>query len=341
MADLRSVYGETPKIILMNGYGWDINEPANYSHEVADELGDPNLSVCLFPWLWEQWHGSQWDHSGQAYVLLDHITGLNPDWKQLNPGDIIDGFGRNWDFANGGFEHSAPFGGFGWRYLEDGVERVYNPDQAAEGAYYIRLEEGEEVHQPTDATGDFLPGASSGGETFYVTSKIRGAAEGAKAQIVFDFQGQQIWARGNAQSTSFDLTTEWDSYIASFIPPAGTWTLFTSLKSASGVVEFDSVSMGNVAPGGIATTGSSGGRGEGCRIFPHPISDESVLKFLNSGKQQVTVQIFNSSCSLMKAVKTATKQISLSASEFGQGLYLFRILTFNDYPYMGGTFIVN
>jgi len=50
VSDLRSVYGDSPQIILMNSYGWDINEPANYSQEVVDELGDLNLSVCLFSW---------------------------------------------------------------------------------------------------------------------------------------------------------------------------------------------------------------------------------------------------------------------------------------------------
>jgi hypothetical protein len=340
VADLRSVYGETPKIILMNGYGWDISEPANYSQEVVDELGDPNLSVCLFPWLWEQWHGSQWDHSGQSYLLLDHIYELNPEWKQVNPGDIIDGFGRNWDFANGSFEHAAPFGAFGWRYSEDGVERIHDPGQAADGAYYIRLEEGEEVHQPTDATGDFLPGATKGGETYYITARIRGTADGAKAQIVTDFQGQQIWTRSNPQTTTFDVTGDWATYTASSIASAGTWTLFTSLKSARGVVEFDSVCMSNSVPVGITSNSLYDGRADPNRIFPHPVSEKSVLKFRNSGKQ-VTVQIFNSSGSLLKAIRTANDQISLSSSEFGQGLYLYRILTFNDNPSMGGRFIVN
>ena len=34
--------------------------------------------------------------------------------------DSVDG-----DVANGSFEETAPFGGYGWRYfLDDGVERV-------------------------------------------------------------------------------------------------------------------------------------------------------------------------------------------------------------------------
>ena len=281
VADLRSVYGDTPQIILFNAYGWDIRESANYTREVVDELGDPNLSVCLFPWLWEQWHGSQWDHSGEAYVLLDHIAGLNPEWKQVNPGDIIDGFGRDWDFANGSFEHSAPFGGFGWRYYEDGVERIHDPNHAADGEYFIRLQTGEEVHQPADVTGDFLPGATEGGETYYITAKIRGVSDGAQAQIITDFQGQQIWTRGDPYTTTFNITTDWKTYTARAIAPAGIWTLFTTLKAASGSVEFDSVCMSNVEPAdpgvGMKVAGSFTDNRDEAKIFPNPISFDSIL----------------------------------------------------------------
>jgi len=341
--DLRLVYGATPQIILMNGYGWDLHEPANYTQEVVDELGDPNLSVCLFPWLWEQWHGSQWDHSGQAYVLLDHIRELNPEWEQVNEGDIIDGFGRNWDLANGSFEYSAPFGGFGWRYYEDGVELILDPDQAANGDYYIRLESGEEVHQPTDATGDFLPGPTRGGETYYISARIRGASNGALAQINCDFQGQQIWTRGNAQTTTFQLSSEWLTYTTSYTAPAGKWTQFITLRSAAGVVEFDSVTMSNTEPVGLGINENSSfvNRVKEGSIFPHPISGTSVLTFENSRKEPVSVQIYNSSGSLIRVVRTTSNQVPLSSSEFKQGLYLYRILIGNKLPCMEGKFIVN
>jgi len=341
VADLRSVYGDLPQIILMNSYGWDTSEPAIYTHEVVDELDDPKLSVCLFPWLWEQWHGSQWDHSGQAYILLDHITELNPEWMQKNQGDIIDGFGRNLDFSNGSFEHAAPFGAFGWRYLEDGVERIHDPEHAADGAYYIRLGEGNEVHQPVDATGDFLPGATLGGESYYITAKIRGKSEGAQAQIAVDFQGQQIWKRGNELTNSFLVTTNWETYTAHFTAPAGKWTLFTSLRSVSGEVEFDSVCMSNLAPGGVTSDTSLDKPGYEGTISPNPVSGESVLSFNNSRNQQVTVQIFSFSGALLKVFSTRSDRVFLSSGEFGQGFYLYKILARKDHRYMGGTFIVN
>ncbi|RLD71563.1 MAG: hypothetical protein DRI98_04805 [Bacteroidetes bacterium] len=341
--DLRQVYGAGPNIILMNAYGWDIQEPANYTKEVVDELGDSNLSVCLFPWLWEQWHGSQWDHSGEAHVLLDHIKSLNPEWDQVNQGDIIDGFGHKWDFANGSFEYDAPFGGFGWRYYTDGVERIQDPDQAAAGDYYIRLEAGEEVHQPTDATGDFLPGPSTGSETYYISAMIRGSGDGALAQIKCDFQGQQIWTRGSSQTTTFDVTTEWESYTASFQAPAGKWTLFTTLRSSSGTVEFDSVSMSNTehVGFGIRESDSNDEQSNEAIISPNPVSDESILSFDNPGGQPMSIQIYSSSGALIKVLRTTSNRVPLSSTEFQQGLYLYRIFKGSDPPHIEGRFIVN
>lgn len=242
VSDLRTVYGDVPHLVLMNSYGWDVKEPANYSKEVGAEIGG-NLSVFHFPWLWEKWHGSQWDHSGQAHLLVDHLAAINPDWKQVNAADIVDGFGRNGDFANGSFEHTAPFGAYGWRYMDNGVERVHDPASAPDGEYYIRLELDEMVHQPTDATADFLPGGTEGGETYTITARIRGRTATAKAQIITEFQGQQIWNRADPQLTTFDLTLEWAEYTKTVIAKPGVWTLFTTLKSSQGTVDFDEVRM--------------------------------------------------------------------------------------------------
>jgi hypothetical protein len=243
VSDLRSVYGDNPHIVFMNAYGWDVREPANYSREVVNEIGDPNVTAFHYPWLWEKWHGSQWDHSGEAHLLLNHLKAINPDWAQVNPGDIVDGFGRDGDFANGSFEHQAPFGAYGWRYYDDGVERVHDAVNASDGDYFIRLEAGEFVHQPTDATADFLPGGTVGGETYTLTATMRGTAAGAQAQIITEFQGQQIWNRANPQTATFNLTTTWENYTAEATAAAGVWTLFNTLKATAGTVEIDHVRM--------------------------------------------------------------------------------------------------
>ena len=240
LADLRTVYGDSPHIVLFNAYGWDVNEPALYIQEVAREVGG-NLSAVQYPWLWERWHGSQWDHSGEAHRLMDHLAAVNPAWSQRAPNDIIDGFGRNFDVANGSFEYQAPFGGFGWRYSEDGVERLEDPAGAADGTFYIRLDQGEEVHQPLDATGDALPGGTSNNQVYYVRAMIRSSSEGAVAQINADFEGQQLYNRGNRVTHSFSVDGTWRDYTTSFTAPNGSWKTFVILRSSIGTVEFDHI----------------------------------------------------------------------------------------------------
>ncbi len=244
--DLRNVYGVLPHIVLMNAYGWDINEPANYSQELVDEVGG-KLSVLHFPWLWEQWHGSQWDHSGQAHMLADHIASLNEAWSIQYSNDIIDGFGRHGDFANGGFEYQAPFGGFGWRYKDNGVERIKDETQASEGQYYIRLIEGTEVHQPTDATADLSSGATSGSEVYTITAKIRGINNDSVAQISTHFEGQQLYSHdddiSSYQTSDFILTTQWQEYRHTAYAKEGIWTIFNYIKAKKGTIEVDDVKM--------------------------------------------------------------------------------------------------
>ena len=248
IADLRTVYGPTPHIVLMNAYGWATSEPANYTQEVVDEVGG-NLSALHYAWLWEQYHGCQWDHSGEAHQLVEHLESINRAWVQVRPNDIIDGFGRNWDFANGSFEHKAPFGSFGWRYYTDGVERVKDSAGAADGDYYIRLDSGEMVHQPTDATGDLLPGGTSASQTYYITASIRGTEPGAQAQIQTHFEGQTMWTHDDNpatfQTSTFDLTTSWKDYTHVATASTGVWTIFNYLIASSGTVEFDNVRMSN------------------------------------------------------------------------------------------------
>lgn len=258
IADLRSVYGNDTHIVLMNAYGWNLDEPANYSKEVVAEVGG-NLSALHYPWMWEQFHGSMWDHSGQAHMLAQHIADLNPAWSIQNDNDIANAFSPDGNVANGSFEHVTPFGSFGWRYFDDpGVERVYDPSSAADGNYYLRLTADSQprgVHQATDATGDLLRGATQGGETYTLTAKVRGTAPGAKARFETHFQGQQMWTHKTEdgspypyQITTFDVTTNWQEYTHTFSAEAGVWQLYNYLYATQGSVEFDDVSLTVGAP---------------------------------------------------------------------------------------------
>lgn len=241
IAELRNVYGTNAHIVLFNAYGWDPNEPANYTNEVVNETGG-NLSALLYPWTWEQYHGSMVEYGGQARVLAEHIESLNLGLSVQQDAGIFDGLGRDFDVANGSFESIAKggFNAFGWRYYDDGVERVCGTGEASDGDCFVRLNTGETVHQGIDATGDLLPGATSGGQQYVVTATIRG---NGIAGISADYEQQELYTRQNREEQMFNVTTTWQDYSATFTAPDGTWTTYVSLRAESGDIEFDNIRM--------------------------------------------------------------------------------------------------
>ena len=246
---LRKVYGAEPHIILYNAYSWDRNEPANYSSEVSYEVGG-NLSVLLFPWCWEQWHGDMVDHAGQAERLASYIESLYLGFELQQGPEVVSGYGAGFDFANGSFEGDARdgYGGFGWRYFADGVERINGADDAPDGEFFIRLGTAESVHQCIDATGDFSPGGTSGSRAYRVTASIRSASGESEAVIAADFEEQALYRRANRQSHSIIPGSDWQDYSVEFTAPDGTWKIYVVLKSAQGDVDFDNVRMAPVDP---------------------------------------------------------------------------------------------
>jgi lysophospholipase L1-like esterase len=240
---LRDVHGGTPHIVLFNAYGWDVNEPANYTAEVIDEVGG-NLSVCQFPWMWEKWHGSMVEQAGQARVLAKCIAELNLGLDIVNQGDVFNGFGESGDVANGSFEAQAVAGfhAFGWRYHDDGVSRIRDPDSAFHGEYYIQLEAGELVHQGTDATGDLLPGPANGTEQFKLDLMMRGVGNSV-ALIGADFEAQPMYNREHQKLTEFHVLPEWRNYEVLIEPPAGSWKSFIILKVDTGTIDIDRVRL--------------------------------------------------------------------------------------------------
>lgn len=241
---LREVYGDEPHIIFYNAYSWDLDEPANYSHEIVDEVGG-SLSTLLFPWCWEQWHGDMVDHAGQARRLAQYIESLQLGFELRQDAEVVSGYGRGFDVANGSFEGGARdgYGGFGWRYFEDGVERVRDAGGAANGEFFIRLEPGELVHQCVDATGDFEPGPTRDAQQYLVTASIRSAGDSGEAIISADFEEQALYRRANPIQRRFSVTGQWRDYAAQFTAPDGTWKVYVGLESAAGSVEFDNIRM--------------------------------------------------------------------------------------------------
>lgn len=242
IGDIRNVYGNQVHIVLHNAYGFDVNEPSGYTQEVVDEVGG-NLSALHYPWMWEQWHGSMIEHAGQARLLAQHIASLGIGFTIQQDAEIFDGFGRNFNVANGSFEGvgTTGFKAFGWRYVDDGVERVCGAG-ASDGNCFIRLEQGEKVHQGTDATGDFAANATSGNQRYTVKAMIR-SSNGGTAVIGADFEGQALYNRSAMTKRSFAVDGQWREYTATFTAPNGTWKTYITLQSDNGVVEFDNVRM--------------------------------------------------------------------------------------------------
>ena len=245
--ELRSFYGTTPHIILLNAYGWDVNEPANYTRELVNEV-DGNMSVLLFPWNWEQWHGSMVEHAGQARLLAHHIESVNSEWKILHDAEIFDAYGHNFDVANGSFENVAKggFNAFGWRYHDDGVERIDDSTTASDGDYFIRLSKGQEVHQGLDASGDFEPGPAKTGQLYEITAMARAYGGSSVATIAADFERQNLYQRENRKQESFDIGSSWEAVSFIFSAPVDSWKLYLVLQATEGSVEFDNVRMSNL-----------------------------------------------------------------------------------------------
>jgi len=236
--DLRTVY-PIAHIMLFNAWGWDYDEPANYIHEVIAERGDPQMSSAIIPWIFEQWHGCEYDHAGMAQVLADHLAPV-VGWSQGSR-DVMSGYGTNGNVANGSFEEAAPFGGYGWRYYTDsGVSRVHDPGGAHDGAYYLRLVNGASSHQSNPA--DDV-------ETFTAVFWARGSSNGDEVDITMDFRDQEMWTTPlQTEMETKSLTTNWQRFSMTVTAPTGTpnpvfHTRLTFTAAAGDVVDIDGVLM--------------------------------------------------------------------------------------------------
>jgi lysophospholipase L1-like esterase len=202
-------------ITLYNAYGWDESEPANYTAEVIAERADPNMSSAVFPWVFEQFHGCEYDHGGMAQYLAEHLAQLT-GWTAA-PADVMSGYALNGMFANGSFEQRAPFGGWGWRYFDDpGVSRVHDPVGAFDGDYFLRLSGGASSHQTNPAID---------GDPVSLTAWMRGATGGEQVDITIDFRDQQAGAEiatplQSATETK-TLTSAWQQVSMTATAPTG------------------------------------------------------------------------------------------------------------------------
>ncbi len=240
--DLRADYANA-HIMLYNGWGWDYNEPANYTAEVIAEHGDPNMSSAIFPWVFEQWHGCEYDHAGMAQILANHLSS-ELGWIP-GPRDVMNGFGVEGNFANGGFEERAPFGGYGWRYFTaNDVSRVHDPSGAIEGEYYLRLANGAASHQPIPAVN---------GDLFTLSVTMRATAPGGEAHITIDFRDQKMWTDPLQTVTETKiLASDWQQYSMTTTAPTGDvnpvfHTRITITAGAGDTIDIDDIAMSTPA----------------------------------------------------------------------------------------------
>lgn len=244
ISTLRTIH-PTARIVLMNGYGWSRKETANYTHEVVSEIDDARLSHVIFPWLFNEWHGCEYDHAGMSQILVDHLVQLDPKYKQVRPIDVMSGFGRDGNVANGSFESVAPFGGYGWRYFTDGAQRIHDPRDSADGEWFLRLPEGKQVHQPNLA---------SKAKTYSISFKMRGRDVGDTGRLSIEFRDQK-WRHeipDSSKTFSYELGTTWKNYTATVKSPPGvqppdpsreTWQIIIRLEAQSGTIDIDGVRL--------------------------------------------------------------------------------------------------
>ena len=234
-------------VVLYNAFGWDTNEPANFTHEVVAERDDPNLSSAVFPWVFERYHGCQTDHAGMAQYLAAHLSDIT-GWIAEEP-DVVSGYGQDGDVANGSFEEEAPFGGWGWRYFDNpGVGRVSDPAGAHHGEFYLRLADGASSHQTNPA---------SGGDVIALSMWMRGSNDGGSVEVSISFRDQAGGGEINEpmeQTTkTMTLSTDWTLYSFTVTAPTDgpnpVYSARVTFTAASGAtVDIDQVAIGDAMP---------------------------------------------------------------------------------------------
>ncbi len=259
---------------------------------------DPDMSYAIFPWLFEQWHGCEYDHGGMAQILADHLTSIM-GWSQY-PADVMSGYGQNSDVANGSFEEVAPFGGYGWRYHTDsGVSRAHAPADAFDGECYLRLSNGAASHQAIPAVD---------GETFTVTSWMRGAQDGDEVDITLDFRDQEMWTTPLQTATETrTLTTSWQQYSMTATAPTGAekpvYHTRVTFTAAAGVdVDIDAVTM--LTPVGV----------EDSDVLPHIGYDLAASPNPFSTVTRVALRIPRSSPILLTVHDVSGRRVATLAS---------------------------
>ncbi|MGB0953072.1 MAG: GDSL-type esterase/lipase family protein [Planctomycetota bacterium] len=232
---LRAVH-PLAHIVVANARGWSFDEPANFTPDVVAQRQDPNMSWVHFPWVFESGHACESDQAGFAEVLARHLE-HELGWTPL-PSDVLIGIGLDGDIANGGFEGTAPFGGYAWRYRSDPrTTRIKNAQQAFEGNAFLRLWNGGSTHQPVPATN---------GDVVEVACWMRGQGS---ATVTIDFRNQEMFSAPlHAVDHVVQLQPQWTRVTMQVPAPLGTprpifHTRLTFTADAGSGCDVDAVQM--------------------------------------------------------------------------------------------------
>lgn len=153
----------------------------------------------------------------------------------------MSGLGKLGGIANGGFEQSAPFGGYGWRYYTDeGVTRIEDSGKAHSGDYFLQLTNGAQSHQPAPA---------NDGDTVTVFFWLHGEEVGEGVDVTIDFRDQNMWTTPLQTTTdTFNPTTDWAEHEMTVVAPTDTpnpvyHTRLTFTAGNGATVNIDDVRM--------------------------------------------------------------------------------------------------
>jgi len=236
---LRKAYGDDTHIVFHNAYGWDEDEPANILKDIVADLGG-NVSFVLYPWSWEQWHGSLIEHYGQARLLAEHIQSLDLGFTAAQDYEVFNRFALG-QLANGSFEHVGPdeFPSIGWRYMDKGLEHIKG--DASEGDWFVRLAEDVSIHQGNDVLFDHEPGPTTTDVSYILSFDARGDSELIAGA---DFEKQALYDRDDEQLQTIAVSSDWQRYEMEITVPIGSWKSYVSFHNdGEGVVDIDNVQI--------------------------------------------------------------------------------------------------
>jgi len=319
---LRGYYPDA-HIVLVNSYGWAINEPADYVHEAVGELhdsGENNVSFVRFPWLWGQQHAVVCEHAGFADILAKHLAN-ELELPQPAPNELSS-FAEYGTVSNGSFERSIIAGEpDGWR-SSGIINLINNPAIAVDGNYYLNLENGGMVHYANDA---------KPGDSFEVTAYMRAkSGNTGKLKIEFKDQGQNIIYSGIVEGIK-TLTNEWREYSTSGKAPLNTWQINIVLQAGSGAsVDFDNVKLENVIETSSLFEQAMLNKITLYQNSPNPFNPSTQIQFEITKQGFVNLALFNLlggkvKTLIHKNMNKGSYAVTLNSSELPGGIYIYQI----------------